>query len=87
MFDLHVYYKQGSDFSDFLSDDVSKSLTDWAADLEAKASKLKQLAELFKGKNIECVVADTNLISFDGDLDVLKEAVQKNLLTEDENED
>ena len=89
MFGLHVYYKQGDDFSTLLanSDGVaSVALKAWSERLDAKANDLAKLAQLFEKKEIQST-ADTHVIAFDGDLSVLKEAVLLGLIEEEEEEE
>jgi len=66
MFNLHLYFKQGSDLNEYLEaheKDAPAAVLAWLNDLESKAKSLKKLIKQLDKKKIKCI-ADTNDISF-----------------------
>lgn len=66
MYNLNLYFKQGSDLSGYLEDkekDVPKAVLTWLEHLERNIKSLKKLAKQLDKKKIKCL-ADTNEIAF-----------------------
>jgi hypothetical protein len=66
MYNLALYFKQGSDLSGYLEDnekDVPTAVLTWLEHLEKNIKSLKKLAKQLDKKKIKCI-ADTNDIAF-----------------------
>lgn len=83
MYELFLHWKQGDDFRDCLeqaSGSVSEALELWAESFDSRAKHCRELAEHVKGKSIEAD-ADTHMIMFTGDEELLAKLAGKGLLS------
>ncbi len=87
-YSLFLHWKQGDDLNTFLSNSNSsqEGLLKWAGFMERNAKILRELASLFKQKELD-IYANTHHIGLMGDEITLEKAVQKKLIQIDEFED
>ena len=80
-FELWVHWKQGDDCSNFISQagDVKQGLLDWAESMEYNAKRIRRLVDLFKNKDLD-IDACTHSIILNGDEEILKRAVEEELI-------
>ena len=78
------YFKSGDDLAEHLGQhkDPVKALRAWAAQLEAGAKAIREIAKHFEGSRIE-IQADTHMVIFDDVDDVIADKlIAKNLVQE-----
>jgi len=88
-YELFLHWKQGDDFRGCLEQakgNVSEALEFWARDFDSRAKHCRELAERVKGKSVE-TDADTHMITFGGDEELLDKLVEEELLSAFEVED
>ncbi|MBD3212681.1 MAG: hypothetical protein GF311_08730 [Candidatus Lokiarchaeota archaeon] len=83
---LSLHLKQGDHLANHLryTDDNAKlALFGWAKELDTYADQLEELIQLFEGKELEIVDAQTHYISLRGDQETLEKAAEKGLIYKD----
>lgn len=83
IYELFLHWKQGDDFRNCLEQakgNVSKALELWAEDFDGYAKHCRELAQQFEGRDMRAD-ADTHMIAFTGNEELLGELVEKRLLS------
>ncbi|MBY9005653.1 MAG: hypothetical protein KGD63_02745 [Candidatus Lokiarchaeota archaeon] len=80
-YELWVHWKQGDDCSNFITQagDVKQGLLNWAENMEYNVKKIRRLVDLFGDKDLD-IDACTHSIILNGDEDILKRAVEEELI-------
>ena len=80
-FELSCHWKQGDDLASYISStgDSRGGLIAWAQSFEENAKKLRKLAEMFEGKDLD-IQAGTHYIGVSGDKETLERAEKEELI-------
>ncbi len=81
-YELWVHWKQGDECANFISQagDVKQGLIEWAKSMEYNAKRIRRLVNLFENKDLD-INACTHSIILNGDEEILKKAVEEELIS------